>query len=167
MTELPHARRSRVLLIGAAEYRDPGWEDIPGVRHNLRGLRDELLGLDEDGRTVPSPCRLLESRGGAAVRAAVRRAVGTARDLLVIYFAGHGHLHFDTGRGTTELYLVPSDCPRERLWEHAIPYSWLRDTVRSARARRVVSHERRDATQQIDTICACIGLVLWFFPALS
>ncbi|MDT0270325.1 caspase family protein [Streptomyces sp. DSM 44915] len=138
MAQVPDARRSRVLLIGAAEYRDPTWGDIPGVAHNLRGLRDELLGQDEAGRAVPSTCELSHSRDREAVLNAVRRAADTARDLLLVYFSGHGQLHFDTRRGSTELLLVPADCPRERVWEHAIPYSWLRDTVRSSPARRVV-----------------------------
>ncbi|RMI42344.1 caspase, EACC1-associated type [Streptomyces triticirhizae] len=138
MTELPNARRSRVLLIGAATYEDDGWEDIPGVAHNLYELRNELLGHDEHGRSVPSRARLLESPGAEEMKGKIRSAAGAARDLLLVYFSGHGHLHLDTRDDTTELYLVPSDCPRERVWERAVSYTWLRNTVRSSRARQVV-----------------------------
>ncbi|KAB8161712.1 VWA domain-containing protein [Streptomyces sp. 3MP-14] len=136
--ELPNARRSRVLLIGATTYEDAGWEDIPGVAYNLYELRNELLGHDEHDRSVPSRARLLHSPGAEEMKEQIRSAAGAARDLLLIYFSGHGHLHLDTRDNTTELYLVPSDCPRERVWEHAVSYTWLRNTVRSSRARQVV-----------------------------
>ncbi|RKN39450.1 caspase family protein [Streptomyces hoynatensis] len=142
MAHEPRAKKTRVLLIGVADYDHYG--DIPSVRHNLTQLLSEVLTRDEAGRlTGGVAARTLESPTGAELRRAVRRAAGEARDLLLCYFSGHGYLHFDPGHGgagpSTELYLLPREATTERPWEQGIRYGELRDQLcAGSPAERVV-----------------------------
>ena len=142
MAHEPRAKKTRVLLIGVADYDHYG--DIPAVRHNLRQLLSELLTRDKYGRlTGGVPARALESPTGPELMRAVRRAASEARDLLLCYFSGHGYLHFDPGRHgagpSTELYLLPREATTERPWEQGIKYSELRDLLcAGSPAERVV-----------------------------
>jgi hypothetical protein len=131
---LPDPRKSRVVLIGASRFADPGLDDLPAVRNNLDGLarcfRDrEVWGLPRAHCVVVDDP---DSHGD--VLDPVHDAAGEAEDTLVVYYAGHGLVH----PRTNELLLALVGTLRERT-HTAVPYAWIRDSVIEAAApRRVV-----------------------------
>ncbi|UED84957.1 caspase family protein [Streptomyces profundus] len=136
MGELPSAPGSRILLIGGAVY--PRLGDIPGVRHNLLGMRDALFALDQDGEAVFPDGRVVAADDARTVREAVREAAFSARELLLVYVTGHGQSEpGPKGRGR-RLYLLPGDASLPLEPSEVVSYAWLRDTLRTSPARRVV-----------------------------
>ncbi|WP_062208867.1 caspase family protein [Streptomyces sp. NBRC 109706] len=136
MGEVPSARGSRILLIGGSDY--PRLGDIPGVRHNLLGLRDALLALDEDGEAVFPEGRVEAAVDARTVRRAVREAAFSARELLLVYVTGHGQSEPGPRGAGRRLHLLPGDASLPLEPSEVVSYAWLRDTLRTSRARRVV-----------------------------
>jgi uncharacterized caspase-like protein len=92
--------RSRIVLVGTADYEDENLPDLPQVSANVSDLAavftDPLIGGFPEEHCVVVPARAsLEEAGDL-----LRQAAEEAEDLLLFYYAGHGVL----GRGG-ELYL--------------------------------------------------------------
>ncbi|WP_234315655.1 caspase family protein [Streptomyces albus] len=127
---LPDPGASKTVLIGTSTYEF--LEDLPAVSNNLSSLAEVLSGptswsLDQDNCTV-----LSNPVSAVAVMDAVRSAGATARDTLLVYYAGHGLV---TPEG--ELYLGLPQSRQQRV-ETGIPYDWLRRALLEGRAERVV-----------------------------
>jgi len=85
---LPDPRESRAVLVGTARYRS--LPHLPAVEANLKRLSTlftapDLWGLPADNCKV-----LLDPENPVDVLRAVHEAAKTARDTLVVYYAGHG-----------------------------------------------------------------------------
>ena len=86
---------SRLILIGTAAYKDPGFPAVPTAAESLLHMRhiltDPLLGgWPDDADQVkefinPSDCRRVVTE----IRALAKSTTGT----LLLYFVGHGTLH--------------------------------------------------------------------------
>ena len=128
---LPDPDRSYVVLIGTSRFTDPELPDLPAVRANLAGLqacfRDPaLLGIPAQRCIV-----IADPQSSDALVDPVHEAASEADDTLLVYYAGHGLIH----PRTNELLLavVGSTSARPHT---AVPYTWIRDNLVDARARR-------------------------------
>jgi predicted restriction endonuclease len=128
---LPDPQTSRAVLIGTSEYTQ--LHDLPGVEENLKAfsgiLQDRFLcGLP------PEHCELVRNptTPGEMVDP-VAEFAHEAADVLLVYFAGHGLLHANTG----ELYLACPDSDSRSIHK-AVPYGYIRDQFRESSARRKI-----------------------------
>ncbi|GHF77472.1 hypothetical protein GCM10018790_64490 [Kitasatospora xanthocidica] len=130
MKGLPEAAASRAVLVGVAQYM--GLEALPAVANNLPALADVLTGSGSWG-LAPEHCAVVaEPANPQDVLEPVAEGAGTARDTLLVYFAGHG---LTDGRG--ELFLGLPGSQQGRSYT-GVPYAMLRDAIMSGRARRHV-----------------------------
>ncbi|WP_406340492.1 caspase, EACC1-associated type [Streptomyces sp. NBC_00648] len=123
---------SRAVLIGIPTYAAGGQlAQLPAVERNITALRDALCD-DAVWGLAPASCRVLgsEADGGDVMRA-IDAAVREAEDTLLVYYAGHGLLHPDR---PTDLHLALHDSNEQQMWR-ALPYTHIRDEVRSAHRR--------------------------------
>lgn len=98
---LPEIRQKRALLIGINHYQD---RDIPSLESAVRDVAAVGQSLaSKQGYQV----QVVQDVGRAEmVEAIVQLAANTApEDSVVVYYAGHGFLDEDTGKG----YWIPSD----------------------------------------------------------
>ncbi|MFE5539346.1 Hsp70 family protein, partial [Streptomyces sp. NPDC056519] len=132
---LPDGERSRVVLIGTANYRlDPDLPDIPSVLNNLADLAGSF-NLPLHGWTTSQTCRVIEDpRDQTELAVQLSEHASQAEDLLLVYFAGHGLL--DPGG---ELFLGLSGTRRGNLLRYsAMPFDGIREIVRNSPARNRV-----------------------------
>lgn len=122
---LPDPESSRVVLIGASRYEDNELSDLPAVGRGIEDLHaavtDVIYGL------VPEThCDVLEDEGDIRlIGRRLRQAASQAKDLLLVYFAGHG---LTAGR-RHELYLALRDTEWEAPEFSALEYDKLRSAV--------------------------------------
>jgi hypothetical protein len=133
MGALPDPQKSQAILVGVSEYVT--LEDLPSVKNNLLDLKRTLTdpaiwGLPSDNCTV-----LDQPDNSTAVLDSLHHAADSATDAIVFYFAGHGLVDPDNNE---ELYLALPDSVKERAFRTAIPYAWIRRTIRPAKARRKI-----------------------------
>ncbi|MCT9080256.1 caspase, EACC1-associated type [Streptomyces fulvoviolaceus] len=128
---LPDPARSAAVLIGVSGYRH--LPRLPTVANNLTQLKEaltdrEIWGLPADNCvTVTDP-----STSGDMIDPVISAAT-KARDLLIVYYAGHG---FVDRHGAFHLTVVGS---RDGARHTAVPYDWLREALlEHNRARRRV-----------------------------
>jgi hypothetical protein len=82
--------QSRAVLIGAASYAVlPG---LPAVRQNLIDLRRLLMDPTVWGLPREHCVALTDEESVGTIMDAVHEAADKARDTLLVYYAGHGHL---------------------------------------------------------------------------
>ncbi|AZS73113.1 protein kinase [Streptomyces lydicus] len=133
MALLSDPTRSEAVLVGVHDYVN--LENLPAVARNLVGLREALTDPALWG-LPPEACTVLSQPGSAGqVLDTVRERARTARDTLLVYYAGHGL----TDLHTDELYLALPDSDREREYT-SLRYEYLRRAVLDpqAGARRTV-----------------------------
>ncbi|MFE6621388.1 caspase family protein [Streptomyces sp. NPDC057740] len=117
--------RRFLIAVGVSTYRDPGIGDLPGVPHDVERI---CALLEPMGYTRILP-ELSVDPGGAELAQGIERwAAGAdlgARDVVVVYFAGHGE------RPDDRHYLLCSTTEKG-LWSTALPSEDLaRSLVRS------------------------------------
>ncbi|MEU7133962.1 caspase family protein [Streptomyces sp. NPDC046261] len=127
---LPDPGATKALLIGTSTY--DFLEDLPAVSKNLSSLAEVLSGptswnLGQDDCIV-----LSNPTSAVAALDTLRDASATARDTLLVYYAGHGLVSPEG-----ELYLGLPQSKQQRV-ETGIPYSWLRGALLEGRAERTV-----------------------------
>lgn len=136
-TRLPDKATSRAVLIGVADYSVGGAAaDLPEARRNVETLH-RLLSDDEHGVFAAEHCRQLvdlpADTGPAQMLRAVGEASAQAEDLLLVYYAGHGHIERIDGRD--ELYLIQTATPHDLPQLTSIPFTNLHQQLKRARAR--------------------------------
>ncbi|MEJ2856026.1 MULTISPECIES: caspase family protein [unclassified Saccharothrix] len=123
---LPDPARSRAVLIGTSSYTHPEFDDLPGVAHNLTDLAGVLTsplgaGLAKEHCVVvhdpPDQSRVGEQIGAAAHE---------AEDVLLVYYAGHGEMTWDSHN---ELYLTMRDSRSKLLRTSALRAADVRQYV--------------------------------------
>lgn len=122
---LPDPHRSRVVLIGASQYADPGLPDLPAVHRTITDLAGLLT--DQYSGVVPEAhCTVLLDEGDLrTVGQRLRAAVSEAEDLLLIYYAGHGL----TSEPRHDLYLALPDSEYAYPEFNSLEYDKLRHAV--------------------------------------
>ncbi|MFI8521358.1 tetratricopeptide repeat protein [Streptomyces sp. NPDC085481] len=122
---------SRAVLFGVHAYRHLGALD--GVRHNTPALT-ALLTADDVGGLDPAHCVTVPADSAPGVFLdAVQDAADEARDLLLVYYAGHGHF----GRDGQSLLLATHASHLQRH-HHSVAYDDVRAIVARSRARHKV-----------------------------
>ncbi|GAB0108467.1 hypothetical protein JMUB6875_74840 [Nocardia sp. JMUB6875] len=125
---LPHSERSRAVLIGTSTYAaDSGFAPVPQVAENLTrfaALLRELTNLTHIEV-------LADPDGPEDFARALEPAVEAAEDLLLFYYSGHG---VTIGNDSTELALTHRASSLRRPGYSTLPYSVIRDDIRSSRA---------------------------------
>ena len=84
---------SRAVLFGVHAYQHLAGLD--GVRHNVSALRDLLIADDAGGFAGEHCVAVPANSTPQGLLDAVQDAADHARELLLVYYAGHGHF----GRG--------------------------------------------------------------------
>ncbi|AIG74108.1 Hypothetical protein AJAP_05945 [Amycolatopsis japonica] len=127
---VPHSATSSAVLVGSSRFADHELLNVPSIRTNVHDLAFELS-LEGHGFLAPSRITSLIDKELAEVGGAVRQACATATDLLVVYYAGHGHLDH-----AGELYLsLPGTSPDLLAWT-AIPCAALLAEIDASPARQ-------------------------------
>ncbi|MBJ6638169.1 caspase family protein [Streptomyces sp. DHE7-1] len=125
----PRPSGSRAVLFGAHAF--DGFPALGGVERNVPALL-ALLTAPDVGGLAEDDCRVLPADSRADdVLDAVADAAGEADDLLLVYYAGHGH-HTDEG-----LLLATRKADLDRP-HHFVEYARVRDFVAGSRARHKV-----------------------------
>ncbi|RFU38143.1 hypothetical protein DZF91_29250 [Actinomadura logoneensis] len=126
---MPDPLRSRAVLVGTAEYRDPAFPRLPAAANSLAGMRAVL--------TDPALCgwpdgRVTVESDPSDWRALVRRTRAVAReteDVLLLYFVGHGVV-LPNG----ELCLALADTEADDPDLTGLEYRRVRDLLRDSPA---------------------------------
>jgi hypothetical protein len=92
---LPDFAQSRAVLIGTARYRSSRLADLPSVANNVAALRARLTDPALSGFPADRCTGIVNPRRPDRVLRPVQRAAEEARDLLLVYYAGHGLLDRD------------------------------------------------------------------------
>ncbi|MFC8129660.1 caspase domain-containing protein [Streptomyces sp. NPDC057302] len=130
MTAKPDPLQSRAVLVGVSRYSH--LEDLPGVADNLPALAEAVCGPFGWGLAAEHCTVVAEPASLDEMLEPVSSAAKSARDTLLVYYAGHGLLD-----RKQELHLgLPSS--RMGQGRRAVPYSWLREAISEGRAQRHV-----------------------------
>ncbi|MFD0314981.1 caspase, EACC1-associated type [Streptomyces flavalbus] len=122
---------SRAVLFGVHAYQH--LPNLDGVRHNVPALRDLLVARDV-GLFAGEHCVAVPANSTPQVLLdAVQDAADHAEDLLLVYYAGHGHFGRD-GRGL----LLGTEASRPDRPHHSVAYDEIRAIVAGSRARHRV-----------------------------
>ncbi|WP_187413051.1 caspase, EACC1-associated type [Streptomyces sp. WAC01526] len=126
----PDPAASRAVLIGTSSYRH--LPNLNAVTNNLQDL-SAVLCDDSSWALAPEHCTVLENCDSAdPVLEAVYDAATSARDTLLVYFAGHG-LAGERGDG----FYLGRPGTREGMSHTALSYSQLRHVIEeNTRAQR-------------------------------
>nr|WSW42637.1 caspase family protein [Streptomyces sp. NBC_01001] len=123
--------RSRAVLFGVHDFRQ--LPPLDGVRHNVPALR-ELLTSDDVGGLAEEDCIVVPHDGTQQqMLDALHDAAEEAGDLLLVYYAGHGHF----GGRDRSFFLATQDSSGHRPY-HSVKYNDIRDLVSGSAAQRKV-----------------------------
>ncbi|MFF0397421.1 caspase family protein [Streptomyces sp. NPDC005248] len=126
-----NAATSRAVFFGVSEFCE--LPPLKGVAHNVPALR-ELLTSDDVGGLSDEECVAVpEDSTCLDVLDALQKAAQEATDLLLFYYAGHGHF----GGPDRSFLLATRDSGGQRA-HHSVDYHEVRDLVSKSRAQRKV-----------------------------
>ncbi|MGI5400136.1 caspase, EACC1-associated type [Streptomyces sp. CA-135486] len=119
---------SRAVLFGVHAYQHLG--ELDGVRHNVPAL-SKLLTAAEVGGLAGAHCVEVPADSTPGILLdALQDAADDARDLLLVYYAGHGHF----GRDGRSLHLATTASHVQRP-HHSVAYDEIRAIVARSKAR--------------------------------
>ncbi|WP_050514957.1 esterase-like activity of phytase family protein [Streptomyces rimosus] len=113
---------SACVIVGVDSYTS--LPQLPAVRNNLKALRAALTDRTIGGMPKRNCRVVLNPRTITAALRPVEQAVHTAKDTLIVYYAGHGFL--DSKQ--EGLYLTLPGTEAGKL-HSGIPYAWLRSVL--------------------------------------
>ncbi|MFF8474199.1 tetratricopeptide repeat protein [Streptomyces sp. NPDC015414] len=122
---------SRAVLLGVDTYDH--FNDLGGVRNNVPALRAQLIDPAVGGMVDENCVSLPADSSQGAVLDAVQLAAEEASDLLLVYYAGHGHFHRDG-----ESLLLSTRASHHNSPHRSVPYAEIRAYVTASQARRKV-----------------------------
>jgi hypothetical protein len=92
---LPDFTQSRAVLVGTAKYHSAGLAGLPSVAGNVTALRARLTDPALSGFPAGHCTAVLNPKLPGQLLKPAQQAAEEARDLLLVYFAGHGLLDRD------------------------------------------------------------------------
>ncbi|GGV73123.1 caspase, EACC1-associated type [Streptomyces massasporeus] len=122
---------SRAVLFGVHAYQHLA--NLDGVRHNVPALRDLLIADDAGGFSGEHCVAVPANSTPQDLLDAVQDAADHARELLVVYYAGHGHF----GRDGRSL-LLGTEASRSDRPHRSVAYDEIRAIVAHSPARHKV-----------------------------
>ncbi|MFD7690380.1 caspase family protein [Streptomyces sp. NPDC059781] len=123
--------RSRAVLFGVHDFTE--LTRLDGVRHNVPALRTLLTSADVGG-LAEEDCTVVPSDGTQQqLLDALHDAAQEATDLLLVYYAGHGHF----GGRDRSFLLATRESSGKRPY-HSVKYNDIRDLVSGSAAQRKV-----------------------------
>ncbi|MET9594553.1 caspase family protein [Streptomyces sp. NPDC006516] len=123
--------RSRAVLFGVHEFGE--LTQLSGVQHNVPALRS-LLTSEDVGGLAEQDCTVVPPDGTQQqLLDTLHDAAEEATDLLLFYYAGHGHF----GGRDRSFFLATHNSSGRRPY-HSVKYSDIRDLVAGSRAQRKV-----------------------------
>ncbi|MGC4916844.1 caspase, EACC1-associated type, partial [Streptomyces albogriseolus] len=123
--------RSRAVLFGVHDFTE--LPPLDGVRHNVPALRALLTSADVGG-LAEEDCAVVPPEGTQQqLLDALHDAAQEATDLLLVYYAGHGHF----GGRDRSFLLATRESSGKRPY-HSVKYSDIRDLVSGSAAQRKV-----------------------------
>lgn len=128
---ISNAGTSRAVLFGVSDFCE--LPPLTGVAHNVPALRELLISDDVGGLSEEDCVVVPQDSTCLNVLDALQEAAQEATDLLLFYYAGHGHFG---GPGRSFL-LATTDSGGLRA-HHSVDYSEVRDLVSKSRAQRKV-----------------------------
>ncbi|MEU4623249.1 VWA domain-containing protein [Actinoplanes sp. NPDC023801] len=93
---LPNFEESRAVLIGTATYDSGRLPDLPAVANNVTALWARLTDSELSGFRQRDCAVIVDPENPDDVLKPLKRAAREARDVLFVYFAGHGLLDEDS-----------------------------------------------------------------------
>ncbi|MEV4923673.1 caspase family protein [Streptomyces roseoverticillatus] len=130
MSVLPDPGNSRAVLIGTSTY--DFLDDLPAVSNNLSSLAGVLCG-PASWNLRRENCSVVANPASAEVAMdALRDATESARDTLLVYYAGHGLVDPEG-----QLYLGLPRSRQQRV-DTGLPYDWLRSALLAGQSERTV-----------------------------
>jgi len=123
---------TQAILIGASEFADEGFPNLPNVKINLLELNRlliESLGIDKN-----QICMMLDWDYSNQITSKTIEIIPNALDTLIVYYAGHGIFR------SADFYLATKKTqPKEPEYSGAIPSKQLVDLViKKAKAKNII-----------------------------
>lgn len=135
MTGVPDGERSQVVLLGAARYAESHLlPDIPAVAKNISDLASTLTDADFGIVPISNCTEVLDETSLPSLGRHLRTAAEQAKDLLLVYYAGHG---LKSGP-RHDLYLAMYDTDPHEPDFGSLKYETLRRIVLESPARTKV-----------------------------
>ena len=130
---LPDPGTSRALILGTSRFRHPDLPELPTVVEGVAAMARVMT--DVQGTSLPHEHTLSVLNEGslAIVGDHLETFSSSARDTLIVYYAGHGVLGADG-----ELYLALVDTQVDRLPWTAVPISALKRLIAASPAENRV-----------------------------
>ncbi|MGW5714968.1 caspase family protein [Amycolatopsis sp. NPDC003865] len=155
MSRFPDRSRSHAVLLGAGRFRDPGLTALPAVSENLLALRSRFTDPGTGVFAAENCVTVPEDASVAEAGRLVNRCAEQARDLLLVYYAGHG-LVDDRGR----LHLALHNTETSSLKYSALAVDLLREDIGASPAEaRVLILDCCFAGRAIDVMAADASLI--------
>ncbi|MFB7337779.1 caspase domain-containing protein [Streptomyces adustus] len=128
-TALPSFTSARAILIGTAAYSSQDLEDIPHSLRNIRGLTDVLTDAVLSGFVQEHVTLVADPRKPEDIMQPVTTAAAEAKDVLLVYYSGHGLLAGDN----SNLHLSLTGSEPDKPWT-SLQFSYLASAVKDASA---------------------------------
>ncbi|MEV4148742.1 caspase family protein [Amycolatopsis sp. NPDC049691] len=155
MSRFPDRSRSHVVLLGAGRFRDPVLTELPAVSENLLALRGRFTDPGTGVFAAENCVTVPEDASVAEAGRLVNRCAEQARDLLLVYYAGHG-LVDDRGR----LHLALHHTETSSLKYSALPVDLLREDIGASPAEaRILILDCCFAGRAIDVMAGDASLI--------
>jgi hypothetical protein len=112
----PDFTRSSAVLIATGAFNcDPDLRPLPAVRNNVQSLHSLLTNASVSGFTEKRCTTVLDPPEPDSLFRPVKEAADSARDLLLVYYSGHGIINQYDG----ELHLALTETVQDDAWTSA------------------------------------------------
>jgi hypothetical protein len=155
VSRFPDAARSRAVILGAARFQDPDLTDLPAVGESRTAVHNRLTDPGT-GVLAGENCVIATERASIAeIGQLVSVQAQQARDLFLVYYAGHGLID-ERGR----LHLALHGTETSSLKYSALAVDLLREDIAASPAdARVLILDCCFAGRAIDVMTADTSLV--------
>lgn len=116
---------SYALIIGNNNYKDTSWGNLPGVKADVQAVSEILC---KHGFNVEIAENLTGKNFESRIKSFINKYGKSAKNRILIYYAGHGYKQKSVGDRREIGYVVPVDAPNPQKPEF-LNYAVTMDTV--------------------------------------